>query len=56
MDSIILTLLDYHACQSDLNRSQIINRAVKQYLFTVFGKDPAFWDRLYQDLQAKGKL
>jgi len=52
----MVEILDHFCCQNDLNRSQVINRAIRLFLGTKIAKDPAFWDREYQRLQAEGKI
>lgn len=52
----LLTILDLHCCDADLNRSQAVNRALRLYLGTKIAKDNGFWEREYHRLQSEGKI
>lgn len=52
----LLAVLDNYCAEADLNHPQAVNRAVRLYIGTKLAKQPEFWAREYDRLQAKGKL
>lgn len=52
----LLAIVDHHCCSRDLNRSQVITRAIRSYLATQLAKDKSFWEREYTRLQDEGKI
>lgn len=52
----MLPLLDLHCRENDLERSQVINRAIRLYLGTKIAKLPGFWEREYHRLETEGKI
>jgi predicted transcriptional regulator len=55
IQSSLLARLDRYAVRKDLNRSQIIGRAVRRFLAAELADDPAFWE-LYDKCEEDGKL
>jgi|GEM_PF-2526708 len=52
----LLKRLDTYCSVKDLNRSQVISRAVKRFLAAEMAEDPVFWDEIYDKYGEKGKL
>lgn len=52
----LLQIADYYGRENDLDRSQIITRALRLYLGTKRAKETSFWNAEYQRLQDEGKI
>jgi metal-responsive CopG/Arc/MetJ family transcriptional regulator len=54
----VLRRLDAYCEKSkfNLNRSQVTNEAVKQFLATAMAADPSFWEAVYDKYEKESKL
>lgn len=52
----LLKRLDLYCAKKDLNRSQVVSKAVRRYLAAELADDPEFWDEYYDKWDQDGKL
>ena len=52
----LLSILDMYVRELDLDRSQIVTRAVRLYLATKIAKSNPFWEKVYQEFAETGKI
>lgn len=49
----VLARLDEFCFKTDLDRSYVVNRAVKKFLASEMADDPAFWEKVYDMCEIK---
>jgi predicted transcriptional regulator len=56
IQTALLDRVDRYAIRKDLNRSQIIGRAIRRFLAAELADDPDFWQALYDAYDETGKI
>jgi predicted transcriptional regulator len=51
LNTSVLVRLDRYCLKTDLDRSYVVNRAIKKFLACELADNPAFWDRLYDECE-----
>lgn len=49
----VLSRLDKYCYRTDLDRSYVVNRAVKKFLASEMADDPDFWELVYDQCEEK---